>query len=59
MDPISGQVFSHDYPKFVFQDPDVRVNPAAHPPKPFDLNAPKKASKSKKDLGKQKKQHER
>lgn len=57
MDPIDNTLFSYNYQKFVLQDPNVNlVNMHAHPPaKPFSLDPPKKADKSKKDLGKQKK----
>lgn len=53
MDPISNQKFSFDFQKFVLQDPNVRV--VRHhlaPPKPFDIKAPDKSSKSKKDMKK-------
>lgn len=54
MDPISQQMFSHDAPKFVYQDPDVRfVNPP--PVKPFELKGPEKSKKTKKDIDKKKK----
>lgn len=52
--PISNQVFSHDFPKFVYQTPDIQVINAQHTPKPFSLQAPEKASKTKKELDKQK-----
>lgn len=54
-DPISNQVFSHDYMKYVYQDPDVRIIHSTAPPaKPFELNPPEKSKKSKKDLDKNK-----
>lgn len=55
MDPISDQMFSHDFQKFVLQEPNVRVvRYNLKPSKPFDINAPDKTSKPKKDLNKQK-----
>ncbi len=54
MDPISNQMFSHDYPKFVYQTPDLHVIHYQRTPKPFSLNAPEKTSKTKKELDKQK-----
>ena len=58
-EPISinqfyNQDFTHDYHKFVLQDPNPKVNPLNHfiyPPKPFEI---KKTSKTKKDLKKDK-----
>lgn len=56
MDPISNQVFSHDYVKYVYQDPDGRIVNQGHPPpaKPFDLKGPEKSKKTKKDTDKEK-----
>lgn len=55
MDPISNQVFSHDYIKFVYQDPDARfVKPP--PTKPFEIKGPEKSKKTKKDMDKKKEQ---
>ena len=51
MDPIGNQMFSHDFKKFVLQEPNIRVI-HLHPgktPKPFNLNPPSKTKKPKKD----------
>jgi hypothetical protein len=55
MNPISNQMFSDDYQRFVLQNQvchvvnqDVRIQPA-----PFDLKS-EKSAKTKKDLKKQK-----
>lgn len=59
MDPISNQIFSHDFQKFVLQDPNVRnIYNQVQPPPPFELKmqAAEKSKKAKKDLEKQKKQ---
>ena len=58
MDPISNQVFNHDYPKFVYQRPDVEiVSNNLDPRKPFILKAPEKSDKAKEeDLKKLKEQ---
>jgi hypothetical protein len=54
MDPISNQVFSHDYQKFVLQEPDVRMVQRPHEDvKPFSTKPVNKASRTKKDLNKQ------
>jgi hypothetical protein len=55
-DPISNQVFSHDYEKYVYQDPDVRIIHQIAPAKPFELNPPEKPKKNKKDFEKNKQQ---
>ncbi|MBA2369408.1 MAG: hypothetical protein H0V82_10360 [Candidatus Protochlamydia sp.] len=56
-DPISNQVFSHDYVKYIYQEPDVRItHHTVMPAKPFELNPPEKSKKNKKDLGKNKEQ---
>lgn len=48
--PISNPTFDHDYPKFIYQTPDVaNVNPHLPRPKPFNINSPKKSEKPKKD----------
>lgn len=54
MDPISNQIFSHDFQKFVLQNPDVRM--VQHPYeaiKPFRPKPIKKPGRTKKDLDKQ------
>ena len=56
MDPVK---FSDDFHKFVLQDQNVRYMPMHPPSKPFDINAPSKSEKSKKDLKKDKKQQKR
>lgn len=55
LDPISNQLFSYNYQKFVLQDPNVRVVHPFETQKKFELK-PKKSEKSKKDLAKQKEQ---
>lgn len=53
MNPISNQSFSHDYIKFVYQNPDVRViHYGLYPAKPFKVDAPEGSEKTKKDLKK-------
>lgn len=60
MDPISNEMFSHDFQKFVLQDPNVRIiNTNVDPPKPFDIKPPEKSSRSKKDVAKQKNQEKK
>lgn len=55
MDPISNQMFSHDYPKFVYQNPDVLIVPPGPTAfKPFEIKGPEKSKKTKKDLDKKK-----
>lgn len=55
MDPISNQVFSFDYEKFVLQKDHCIINERhTLPRKPFDINATKKTKKSKKDAKKEK-----
>lgn len=49
MNPIENEKFSYDFQKFVLQDPNVRMVNIDHPIKPFNLEAPKKADKSKKN----------
>lgn len=49
MDPISNQQFSHDYTKFVYQDPDVKIIHKEPPRKPFEVKPTEKSKKSKKD----------
>lgn len=58
MDPISNQIFSHDYLKYVLQDPNVRIVERVLPPstKPFEI---KPSEKTKKDLKKKKSQDEK
>lgn len=57
MDPLNNQLFSHDAIKYMYQTPDaMQINPSSIPSKPFELNAPEKAKKTKKDLGKDKEQ---
>lgn len=54
MNPISNQ-FSHDYKKYVIQDPNVQiVHRNLPPPKPFKLEPPEKSQKTKKDSDKKK-----
>jgi hypothetical protein len=53
MDPITNQQFSHDYQKFVLQDPNVRHIYMQAVPKPFSVLPPEKTGKSKKDMKKQ------
>lgn len=55
MDPIANQQFSHDFQKFVLQDPNVRIIEQKVPPKPFDVDTLGKVKKNKKDLEKEKK----
>ncbi len=58
MDPVSNQPFSHDYAKYVYQTPDVWViNHGLPPSKPFEVKAPEKSKKTKKDMEKEKKQN--
>lgn len=54
MNPIDHQMFSHDYPKFVYQTPDPYPQNPIKMPKPFSIDPPEKSNKSKKDLSKQK-----
>ena len=50
IDPTSNPIFSHDFQKFVFQEPNVRmVNMYHEQPKPFEINSPEKSKKSKKE----------
>lgn len=52
MNPISNQIFSDDFHKFVYQDPNVRIVDIIHPPlKPFILE---KSNKTEKDMKKEK-----
>lgn len=55
MNPISNQMFSDDYQRFVLQTPICHViNQEMHiQPKPFNLKS-EKSKKTKKDLEKQK-----
>ncbi len=57
LDPISNQLFSHDAIKYIYQNPDVVVSHGPVPSKPFEVKAPEKTDKSKKDLGKNKQQN--
>lgn len=56
MDPISNQIYAHDFQKFVLQDPNV-INyyycAMRRPNQPFSLDV-KKSDKTKKDVKKQK-----
>lgn len=54
LDPTNRQ-FSHDFDKFVFQDPNTRFLNQLPPEKPFKIEKPAETEKSKKDLEKQKK----
>lgn len=57
MEPISNQQFSHDFKKFVWQEPNAWViNYHVIPKKPFSIDPPKKSEESKKDLDKEKDQ---
>jgi hypothetical protein len=50
MNPIQNPQFDHDYVKFVYQQPDVRmVQPQAPPAKPFVIKPAEKSGKSKKE----------
>lgn len=52
VNPISNQMFSHDFPKFVFQPQDVVITPPVTlPPKAFSV---KNTKKTKKDIQKEK-----
>jgi len=52
MDPISKEIFSYDFHRYVLQDL-VRITPPEIPEiKPFHLNSPEKAKKAKKDMDK-------
>ncbi len=53
MNPIQSPLF-HDFPKFVYQTPDIeRINSNLPQPKPFSLKPPEKAKKTKKDTEKE------
>lgn len=54
MDPISNQMFSHDFDRFVLQNPHIHVINNQVEVKPFHINAPDKSEKSKKDQKKDK-----
>lgn len=54
MNPIYDDLFSFDYVKYVYQEPNVRViNHGPPPTKPFELKSPDKSKKSKKDMKKE------
>lgn len=56
VDPISNQMFSDDFQRFVLQKPHCRVvHGQMIIPKPFDLNFEGKTKKTKKDMKKNKK----
>lgn len=60
-DPISNQMFSDDFHRFVLQDQKIQnpnLNPNLEAPKPFDLNIGK-PKKTKKDLEKEKQKKQR
>lgn len=58
MNPISNPLF-HDYPKYVYQTPDVvPIHGHMPSPKPFSLKPPEKSKKTKKDIAKQDKRDE-
>ena len=60
MNPISDDLFSWDYVKYVYQDPNVRIIDHGPPPaKPFELKAPEKSKKSKKESKQKKKEDEK
>lgn len=48
IDNINPQ-FSHDYPKFVYQQEDVRLTHNYLAIKPFKIDSPEKSAKSKED----------
>ena len=53
MDPISKEIFSYDFHRFVTQDL-VRITPPEiQEIKPFNLKPPEKAKKAKKDAEKE------
>ncbi len=54
VDPVSNQQFSHDFQKFVWQEPDSWVVNYKAVPKPFNLEGPVKSDKTKKDQDKPK-----
>lgn len=55
MDPITNQIFSYDFDKFVLQTPNVFPVNQQLEVKPFNLNKPaEKTEKNKKDLKKSK-----
>jgi hypothetical protein len=57
MDPINNQLYSHDAIKYIYQNPDaMQIDPVSLPNKPFELKAPDKTQKSKKDFSKDKEQ---
>lgn len=55
MDPISNQIFSYDFERFVLQKQNIPLIPhnTIDPPK-FDINATSETKKTKKDLAKKK-----
>lgn len=57
MNPISNQMFSDDYQRFVLQTPHCHIVHKMDPP-PFKIKSAEKSQKSKKDIGKQKKEKE-
>lgn len=62
MNPISNEMFSHDAVKYVYQDPNVRVvnyGIHPHPVKPFEVKAPEKSKKTKKNFDKRKGQEKK
>lgn len=58
MSPLENAKYSHDFQKFVLQDPNVRVVHVDRPVKPFKLEGPKKSNKGEKN-DKKKKQQEK
>lgn len=55
MDPISNQMFSYDFQRFVLQDiAGHELRPLVPPTRPFNIES---AEKSKKEMNKQKKQN--
>lgn len=61
MDPITGQIFSYDFQRFVLQDPLINAPKPKATQKPFDLNmkGPEKTDKTKKDMKKEEKQEKK
>lgn len=54
MDPISREIFSYDFHRFVLQDLNPVPPLGAEPVKKFELQPAKKSEKSKKDQDKEK-----
>ncbi|MCE5318576.1 MAG: hypothetical protein LLG04_14590 [Parachlamydia sp.] len=54
MDPISREIFSYDFHRFVLQDATPIPPSGAEPVKKFEVKPAKKSEKSKKDQYKEK-----